>query len=353
MLSFVWAGGLLNRGTEMRISRLDTVFRQATLGLLLAITGSGWSFAASFECKKAKTDVEKVICADAELSKFDDELGRAYREALGGAADPTELRREQTKWLKNRNRVCGSIPGRGRMEPDRGCLKTAYEYRIWKLAPARDESDPLRAGRYRVGWGWDAPLCRALAAHLNRHPEWPPVCCGMRVDGQDPDFALPPWETLDIRQHREILKTIWDAGRTPTSILPQTESDRIFEERFAAGTLKLARSVFDINNSGRSLTVYRAELNPCDEKSEEGFNAPSVPRLYAVGSDGRRPRSNSFLALSSPPRDAFLYKGGAHLTWWLGRLSEGSASLGVYRTSAPGAPDVFADEPVCTLGFKR
>lgn len=305
---------------------------------------------ASFDCRKASTAVEKVICADEEISKLDDELGRAYRTAVN-IGEHAELRRTQTEWLKNRDDVCGdSGPG---AQPDRRCLKTAYEFRIWKLAPERDDHNLLSAGRYRVGWGWDRPLCRKLSAHLNAHPEWPPLSCGMKVGNSNPDFALPAWETLDTRTHREILKAIWDEAVGPRPSLSRTETDRIFEERFNAGDFKLAKAIFDVNNSGSPLTVYRAELDPCRPDDELGFNIPLVPRLYAVGPDGKRPHSNSFIALTSPPRDVFLHEGQAYLTWWFGRFSQGTASLGIYRNSAPGAADVFAAEPVCTLSYRK
>ncbi len=38
--------------------------------------------AASFDCGKAKTRVEKLICANAELSKLDEQLSREYKAAL-------------------------------------------------------------------------------------------------------------------------------------------------------------------------------------------------------------------------------------------------------------------------------
>jgi uncharacterized protein len=46
--------------------------------LLLTLT-STLLFPASFDCKKAKTDVEKLICSDKELSQLDEELNEAYK----------------------------------------------------------------------------------------------------------------------------------------------------------------------------------------------------------------------------------------------------------------------------------
>lgn len=38
--------------------------------------------AASFDCAKAKNSVEKVICADADLSRIDEDMSTAYHHAL-------------------------------------------------------------------------------------------------------------------------------------------------------------------------------------------------------------------------------------------------------------------------------
>ena len=255
--------------------------------LFVPIVGS----AASFDCDKARTEVEKMICANAELSLLDDELARAYFDAREHeeAEGKVELRDSQRTWLKNRNNVCAkSIEGSARWHPDRRCLKAAYEYRIWKLAPARVEQERLREGRYRVGWGWDRPLCRKLAAHLNANPHLPPPVCQLRLGASNPDFALPEWQVLDIRGHRGILKTIWDGDKPP-----EFDRNRIFQERFEANQFKLSRAFFDVNNSGEPRTVYRAELDPCNPQVEIDFRIPSVPRLYAVDPDGKRP-SDSF-----------------------------------------------------------
>ncbi|MDR2081796.1 MAG: hypothetical protein LBP54_07940 [Campylobacteraceae bacterium] len=46
--------------------------------LLLLTLSTTLLLSASFDCNKAKTDIEKLICSDEELSKLDDELGKAY-----------------------------------------------------------------------------------------------------------------------------------------------------------------------------------------------------------------------------------------------------------------------------------
>src|SRR5579862_1268937 len=70
------------------------------------------SLAASFNCTKAATTQEKLVCSDAELSKLDEELAIEYRKALPGPQEP-RVRERQTEWLQQERNKC----------PDAVCLK--------------------------------------------------------------------------------------------------------------------------------------------------------------------------------------------------------------------------------------
>jgi len=74
--------------------------------------------AASFDCDKAGTKVEKMICADAELSKLDDGLGKLYQDVLGKANEKQKkpLITIQRHWLKYVRNICKNGL----------CLKQAY-----------------------------------------------------------------------------------------------------------------------------------------------------------------------------------------------------------------------------------
>jgi len=87
--------------------------------LVFALLGMNTACAASFDCAKASTKVEKMICKDAELSKLDDELGKDYSEARTKASDPETLKKQQRAWLKMRNSCA-----------DTQCLKGKYSERI-------------------------------------------------------------------------------------------------------------------------------------------------------------------------------------------------------------------------------
>ena len=51
--------------------------------VLLSIAGIATARAASFDCAKARTGVEKAVCADPQLSEYDERIAAAYQRALG------------------------------------------------------------------------------------------------------------------------------------------------------------------------------------------------------------------------------------------------------------------------------
>jgi uncharacterized protein len=57
--------------------------------------------AASFDCGKAATKVETLICEDRALSKSDEDLAALYVNTLKQAADPLLVKKQQSEWLRN------------------------------------------------------------------------------------------------------------------------------------------------------------------------------------------------------------------------------------------------------------
>jgi len=98
--------------------------RSLLLTILIAVPAA----AASFDCAKARTVAERLICSTPELSKADEAMAIAYRRAIATAAklaipERTSLKDNQVSWLKDRLGKC----------PDVSCLKSAYRYRIETL----------------------------------------------------------------------------------------------------------------------------------------------------------------------------------------------------------------------------
>jgi uncharacterized protein len=82
-------------------------------------------FSASFDCKKAKSLVEKTICGDASLSKLDERLLEAYKFALSSHPVQGYVRTRQREWIKENN----ECPRDSILK----CLKNRYENKIFWL----------------------------------------------------------------------------------------------------------------------------------------------------------------------------------------------------------------------------
>jgi uncharacterized protein len=75
--------------------------RLLTLILFLPLIHVLPAHSASFDCNKAVTDVERMICSNAELSNLDEELMTVYVQALVVAREPVIIKNKQRVWLRN------------------------------------------------------------------------------------------------------------------------------------------------------------------------------------------------------------------------------------------------------------
>lgn len=101
--------------------------RLAFLVLAATLMGfaSGVQAAPSFDCSKASTRVENLICDHDRLAQLDSEMAAAYRTALRDspwASANKRIRREQKAWLSQRNRC-----------ETKRCLRQLYRDRISAL----------------------------------------------------------------------------------------------------------------------------------------------------------------------------------------------------------------------------
>jgi uncharacterized protein len=96
--------------------------------------------AASFDCGKARTDFEKTICADPQLSAQDSAMAERYEDALPLLSDPGKaiLRAGQEQWLKVARSLCLNNK---RAEGPASCLRRQYADRL----------DDLRSAAVSVG----------------------------------------------------------------------------------------------------------------------------------------------------------------------------------------------------------
>jgi uncharacterized protein len=119
---------------------------QILIGGIIYIFLTGISLAASFDCSKAKSHPESLICSNSELSELDEYLGRYYHAAMQELGEGSScLKTDQLQWLKTVRNACG----------DFACLKQAYIERLGEL-------DLLQPGVTAIK-NMDLPVRKSLA----------------------------------------------------------------------------------------------------------------------------------------------------------------------------------------------
>lgn len=142
------------------------------IGIVGIAALSGSLQAASFDCAKASTFLEKKICQNPTLSLLDEQLGTLYSEVRGMVADKETLKKEQLAWLKQRRNAC----------IDNICQASAYEFRIDELKRIKHsilnkENDPGKVTpKYRLKPHrdfeslYDNGVCQAMLDVVNEVP---------------------------------------------------------------------------------------------------------------------------------------------------------------------------------------
>lgn len=108
------------------------------ISLLIACPAS----AASFDCGKASTKVEKLICANTTLSSLDSTMASTYKNLIAHSDKANEVKAAQRLWLTERNSCA-----------DDACLQAIYEQRLIQLAeiPAEQSSKTAKNFPKKVG----------------------------------------------------------------------------------------------------------------------------------------------------------------------------------------------------------
>jgi uncharacterized protein YecT (DUF1311 family) len=85
------------------------LIRVSAIFLILFTTIAPECLAASFDCERATTQAEKIICGDKDLSSLDDELNAAYKADLESLSDKKTLKDSQRKWIKEERDRCNDV----------------------------------------------------------------------------------------------------------------------------------------------------------------------------------------------------------------------------------------------------
>lgn len=152
--------------------------------------------AASFDCAKAASVTEKLICGNPAVSLLDEQLGQAYKQALTNSTDKDSLKQQQIEWLKQQ-RTC----------KDAECLTQTYQARIAQLQKgeaAVASTQPTQATpataktatkkvSFKITEGQGEPLCEEYLKVLNR-TAWDDLqACKL------PDLKNSPIQPVDFK----------------------------------------------------------------------------------------------------------------------------------------------------------
>lgn len=80
-------------------------------------------FAPSFDCAKASTGPERLICSSPQLAEADVRMSQAFRAAMSSTPDKESLRSAQNVWRKSRRDACSDV----------SCMLSAYKSREIEL----------------------------------------------------------------------------------------------------------------------------------------------------------------------------------------------------------------------------
>jgi uncharacterized protein/uncharacterized tellurite resistance protein B-like protein len=120
--------------------------------------------AASFDCSKARSRADKLICSDPELSKMDDDLGALYRQARAVASNPALFKKSNSDAWNLREKTC----------VDRACLVDWYQKRSAQLATVLNYAQSHAQGPLTTTPVGAANTSSAVAASPDADSNWTP-----------------------------------------------------------------------------------------------------------------------------------------------------------------------------------
>ena len=332
-------------------SRLGQVFFVLPLLVLSLATASQ---AASFDCAKATSKVEKMICADAELSKLDEEMVKIYHQAQKDLHNADWFSNQQRLWLKHRN-ICS----------DRDCLKNNYYWRLdnisWYVEIEKNSEQTVvgknEAYTYELEVNNDDKVCRHMDQVYNAYFRQPWTVHGAESKQYGPDglysfpkypgvegfnlsmFGLgcsrrpssPEFDAVPWRVALRFNKTSIDAP--PISVCEQYRQEKVMGPGKGGKVCfyPLLITDFDIDNDGRVETVvkdsFQKNYPPLDHHSADHYyvfpQGTVDPWHFDYGPDYRA----QYKKFGSWPRDItvfsarpFIFHGVSYLSqytrWW-------------------------------------
>jgi uncharacterized protein len=331
------------------------------LSVMLSLCMAVNVHAASFDCAKASTKVEKMICDNPEISMLDDELSASYKTALQDEQQAESIRQAQKQWLKERNRCA-----------DADCVKRVYVARLQalSLAPVKSDSKPKQKPRFTVTQGKGWTICESYANFLNTLPESEALpLCHLKLSPDFPDLKEPDWEELDIPGHLELvyaMEKLTSPCRHDRPVDNFEHWKAVFEQQVRSGDAfpRLRRVRLALIDGGpvETILAYEPDRDSCDKafKQYKGnyVGAWSRTSLFLWDEQGQkiteyRSHTTFFLA-----QELLLFQGKPFCFWpWGDGMSPDRTSFTgdihvSYFKHIPGDATPYANLDCCRIGFE-
>lgn len=276
--------------------------------------------AAGFDCAKAKTKTEKLLCepANSFVEHYDNQLNIAYQWALVRADDPEKLRKAQRHWLRAVRDVCD----------DGHCLKDVILARTHELEALTDGT-----GCYTLSPIFDngpsgsirpiEPVCLALEKNLNRFCDQPPMACGLKIAPEFRDqLSLPAWTPLDPQANRalieEFIRAPWQVASAKGADNQRWEKERPdVDKALAEKRLTFSQANVDLFNLGRAQPAYRLDYGSCaasnpqfrDRSKWGGIITPAAVQIHHAPHVIRSIFKQYFPLQHEALNEIFIYRG--------------------------------------------
>jgi uncharacterized protein len=245
------------------------------------------AYAASFDCTKATTKTEKLICADEKLSALDEQLANAYKTASETVTDKNALKAEQKKWLKQKRNVCTDV----------ACLSQVYQARISALTAsntpaaadvaansmlAKDTKPAISSEKsitFKLVFGDSYPICKPYVDMLNaaKYVGFSELACERKILPEFPQFKAINWtEITDKKEMEKILEERLKVHYALEKIAySYTGEFNEIVKSIRKNEAKMYFSKDDVNKDGQEDTVYKMQYHI-------NFNNPNACELADV-----------------------------------------------------------------------
>ncbi|MCP9759643.1 DUF1311 domain-containing protein [Aquitalea sp. S1-19] len=205
------------------------------------------SAAQAFDCQRAASPDERLICAEPALIALDKELSDLYRATLSASPRPALLKAQQRAWLAVERARCRDEP----------CLSATYRARLQTLHSAwRSFSDPA------LGIAFPYPVSRPPARGCRDSKS-----CIALGRGHEPELSA------------EVFDGAWENIATQQAVFERTAQGWVAHGRNGSYPVQT------LHGSGWQGLLAVVD---CGVSDSQGFHGAGGECLWAVAGNGRR-----------------------------------------------------------------